>query len=1051
MNFSTKRVLAEDYSFYAIAEKSQFALWLLQDDRFVYVNPKAAEIFGLTKDDLLSLPSFCDLVFEPDRDLVRENLAERGSSASTGRNFSFRGIRRSGQPIWVEVHCSLAEINGKAAILGTFVDIAEDERAAWIYRDGVGPGNQGVKSLTEREALYHGLFESNPQPIWIYDLETTRILSVNHAATQHYGYTREEFLGKTLKDLQLPGDADHPIGADWSVTGSLPRPETLRQRKKDGSLIDIETSTYDLSFEGRPARLVFAHDVTRQKQVERRHSQLAMKRTPLLGQLQPYIEQMPVGCILADAHFDFSYLNPAAERIFGFTRGELEGRSPFETIIPQSAHADVEDIRQRIAAGDLTAHAVTENLTKDGRKIICQWFNTPLRDASGKVTGVLALVQDITGPRQMEEALRKSELEYRHLVESVQAIVWKCDTRSFQFSFVNQQAEVLLGYPVARWMEETGFWEKHIFPGDWDSVNSTCKKVLTTLQTHEIEYRMIAADGRAVWLRDIIHPVVEDRQAKGLVGVMVDITARKSAELAMQESRARLESIINSAMDAIITVDADQRILIFNRAAETVFGCTADEAKGQLIDQFIPEKSHQAHRKHIANFGSTGITSRAMNALGNITGVRANGEEFPLEASISQTEVAGQKLYTVILRDITERKEAEEILSRTEQQLLQSQKMEAIGRLAGGVAHDFNNLLTGIIGFAEVTMARMERDDSLYDGLAEIHKAGERAAELTRQLLAFSRQQVLQSEVLDLNDVVNESTQLLRRLIGEDIELTNNLAPDLGHIKADRGQIGQVIMNLVVNARDAMPSGGKLVIETSNVYLDENYVSEHLSSSPGLHVMLAVSDSGIGMGAETKAHIFEPFFTTKEQGKGTGLGLATVYGVVQQSGGNIWVYSEPGEGTTFKVYFPCVNVSAVAARLKMDMAESPRGTETILIVEDEEIVRRLASQALGVKGYRILEAANGGEAEVISERYRDRIDMLLTDMIMPGVRGNELAARLLQHHPNMSVLYMSGHTENVIVQDGTLDANFNFLAKPFTPGTLTQRVRMILDSKKSPS
>ncbi len=1050
MNLSTKRALAADYSFYAIAEKSQFALYLIQDDRFVYANPKTAEIFGLTKDDLLNLPSFYDLVSKQDQGLVRENLAEWNSSESGGRNFSFRGVKKDGPPIMVEVHCSLTEINGKAAILGTFLDIAEDQTAR-IRNDDVSAEHHGLDLLTEREEMVRGLFESNPQPIWVYDLETTRIMAVNRAATEHYGYTREEFLGMTLKDLYPSEDADLPVGAVWALPGTLRKPDALRQRKKDGSLVDLEISTYDLRFEGRPARLVLAHDVTRQKQVEWRHNQLAMRRTPLLGQLQPYIEQMPVGCILADAHFTFSYLNPAAERIFGFNRDELQGRSPFETIIPQSVHTDVDDIRQRIAAGDMTAHTVTENLTKDGRKIICQWFNTPLRDTSGKVTGVLALVQDITGPKQTEEALRKSELEYRQLVESVQAIVWKCDARSFQFSFVNQQAEVLLGYPVARWIEEPGFWEKHVFPDDRDSVISTCKKVATTLQVYEIEYRMIAANGRVVWLRDIIHPVVEDRQAKGLLGVMVDITARKSAELAMHESRARLESVINSAMDAIITVDASQRILIFNHAAETVFGCTVDQAKGQLIDRFIPEKFHVIHRKHIADFGSTGITSRSMNALGTITGVRANGEEFPVEASISQAEASGQKLYTVILRDITERKEAEEVLRKAEQQLLQSQKMEAIGRLAGGVAHDFNNLLTGIIGFAEVIMFRLDRNDPFHEGLAQIHRAGERAAELTRQLLAFSRQQVLQPEVLDLNDVVNESTRLLRRLIGEDIELTTHLAPDLGNIKADHGQIGQVIMNLVLNARDAMPSGGKLIIETSNVYLDENYVNEHLSSSSGLHVMLVVSDNGVGMNAEIKAHIFEPFFTTKEQGKGTGLGLATVYGIVQQSGGNVWVYSEPGAGTTFKVYFPCVNVSAIAARSGIDLEESPRGTETILIVEDEDIVRKLTSRALEAQGYRILEASNGGEAKIISEKYQDRIDLLLTDMIMPGIRGDELAVWLQQHHPDICVLYMSGHTENAIIQDGTLDANFNFLAKPFTPRTLTRRVRKILDSKKSPS
>ncbi len=767
------------------------------------------------------------------------------------------------------------------------------------------------------------------------------------------------------------------------------------------------------------------------------------------GELLPFheiVEHSRAGVyVIQDGQF--LYVNPKMGETFGYTQDELTDLPSVYRLVVDTDRDLVQEKLSKCQDSTTPRNRFSFHGIKKEGEVIDVEAHAIGTSLNGR-TAILGALLDITDQKRSEETLPLSELEYQQLVDSIQIIVWRRDARTFRFSFVNRQAEVLLGHPTSRWTHEPGFWENHIFQEDREMVLATYRKVTASQMTQDIEYRMIAADGRIVWMRDIIYVVEENKRAIGLIGVMADITARKNAEVSMGESQIRLESIINSAMDAIITIDENQQIMIFNHSAEEVFGCIAAEAIGQPIDRFIAEGHRIAHRQHVIHFGKTGITSHAMETLGPITGLRANGEEFPMEASISQAEVSGQKLYTAILRDISARKKGEEVLYRTQQQLLHSQKMEAIGRLAGGVAHDFNNLLTGILGYTDIAMSFLDRSNPLYFELEQIQMTGKRAADLTRQLLAFSRRQLLQPRILNLNSIISESTKLLERLIGKDVELVTILDPNLGSIKADSSQIEQVIMNLAVNACDAMPDGGKLIIETSNLFVDENYINQHLSSiTPGPHVLLAISDNGTGMNLETQARIFEPFFTTKEKGKGTGLGLSMVYGIVRQSGGYIWVYSEPGRGTTFKICLPSINVPAEVLENELSLEESPGGTETILLVEDDEIVRKLIFRALELKGYHVLEATNGREAIQICEHQKNPVQLLISDLIMPWMQGDELAERLRQYCPGLEVLYLSGHTENAIVQNDTLDVNLNFLPKPFIPRTLTQRVRKILDSR----
>jgi len=513
---------------------------------------------------------------------------------------------------------------------------------------------------------------------------------------------------------------------------------------------------------------------------------------------------------------------------------------------------------------------------------------------------------------------------------------------------------------------------------------------------------------------------------------------RSHAEADLRASEARLKAIIDAALDAVITMDGDGVVLSWSPQAERVFGWPASEAVGgKLSTTIIPPRYREAHERGLAHFLGTG-EGPVLNQRIEITGLRRDGREIPVELTITPVRLGGAWLFSAFLRDISERK-------LLEAQLRQAQKMEAVGRLAGGIAHDFNNLLTAIIGYTDLALADLREGDPMRQDMEEILRAAHRAAGLTRQLLAFSRQQVLAPRVLDLNEVVQTVDKMLGRLVGEDIELQSVLAPGLGHIKADPGQLEQVIVNLAVNARDAMPTGGKLTIETADVEVAETRGRDLTTVPAGRYVMLAITDSGTGMDEDTKARIFEPFFTTKEQGKGTGLGLATVYGIVKQSGGFIWVYSEPGHGTTFKIYLPRVEGAADALAPPVGTAAVPRGTETVLIVEDEEAVRALAKTALARKGYRVLEAANGGEALLLCESERAPIHLLVTDVVMPGLGGADLAQRLAPLRSEMKVLFISGYTDRAAARHGTMQPGAAYLEKPFSLDALARKVREVLD------
>jgi two-component system, cell cycle sensor histidine kinase and response regulator CckA len=560
------------------------------------------------------------------------------------------------------------------------------------------------------------------------------------------------------------------------------------------------------------------------------------------------------------------------------------------------------------------------------------------------------------------------------------------------------------------------------------------------------------AANRALTLA-MVTDITERRQAEATRAQLAastiarDVSERRRAEEEHRRSEERFRTIFRASPAAIgighggVVLDANDRYCEF-------FGYRRDELIGRSV-------------KKLGLWVDLADRERMMTIVREQRSVRdfetsfrrKNGETRVALLSVEAIElmdeddlVGEEPVILVMVQDVTERR-------RLEEQLRHSQKMESIGRLAGGVAHDFNNLLTVILGYCELLATRFERQPRAQREMQEIRHAAERAASLTRQLLAFSRKQILMPEVLNLGRVVHELSSLVERLIGEDVEVSLSIAPDLGLVAADPGQMEQVLMNLAVNARDAMPEGGKLLFELTNVDIDEACSSQHLDLRPGSYVMLAVADSGVGMTPEVRKRIFDPFFTTKEAGKGTGLGLSTVHGIVNQSGGSIWVYSEPGRGTTFKIYLPRVagTPDASSEQADSDSTSSPQASATILLAEDDDQLRLLARRTLELAGYTVLDASDPLAAQQLLETHDDAIDLLITDVVMPGLSGPELASSPAARRSRTRVLYMSGYTDDAIVHHGILKSGTHFLQKPFTPHHLLRRVREVLGTEDQPA
>lgn len=652
-----------------------------------------------------------------------------------------------------------------------------------------------------------------------------------------------------------------------------------------------------------------------------------------------------------------------------------------------------------------------------------------------------SIIRDITERNAMVEKLRETVATLNTIVDASPAAIVALN-RDRIITLWSRAAERMFGYRADKMVGHQAS-EDNITPPDERA--AIWERLLAGEPLGPLEMKLTRKNGTSVDVSLSAVPLFDSQgNVTGCLSVMLDVTELRSSE---KEQRL-LGATVAASLNEVYLFDAvTLRFRFVNKGALENLGYTLAEMQTMTPLDIKPE--YDAGR--FEQLTKPLLEHTAKIQIFETVHRRADGSVYPVEAHMQLFEQDGERVFLAVIQDITERRRAEEALRRSEEQLLQAQKMEGIGRLAGGVAHDFNNHLTVINGYCDMVLAKLGASDPMRDQILHVRQAGEQAAHLTHQLLAFSRRQVLEPRVLNLNDSIADTQRMLRRLIGEDIELITMLDPNLGAITADPGQMSQVLMNLLVNARDAMPDGGKIIIETSNVDLDEAYTARHPEVKPGAYVMLAVSDTGSGMDAETQQRIFEPFFTTKKSGEGTGLGLATVYGIVRQSGGWIWVYSEPGRGTNFKLYFAR---TGTAERVHTPPEAAPpaivRGNETILVVEDQEEVRRLTASVLGGAGYRILEAGNGEQALSYFAGGGEHIHLLFTDVVMPGMTGRELASRVAALSPTTRVLYTSGYTANVIAHRGVLDEGVDYLPKPFTPSRLLIRVREILDRQPVP-
>ncbi len=877
-------------------------------------------------------------------------------------------------------------------------------------------------------------------PMWVWDTQTLGILSVNRAALVQYGYSREEFLGLTVDDLRPSEDVPRFLEHLKQRPATMSRSGGWRHLRADGSVMHVEVFGRDVVWSGRSARLVTVVDVSERVRHERRQRRLLDQLRKERSTLRGLFEEAPtfIAVVRGPDHV-FEMVNPAYRRLVGEER-EILGK-PLLEAVPEVAEQPIAGLLDHVLATGEPFTGEEKRIllrrTPDGpleQRFVSFAFQ-PLRDADGHVTGVMTHGMDVTDHVRSNREVERANAERLAILEQLSEGVLVADPRG-RIVFRNEAMKRI--HPVPSALSDL----LHADGTPFDPDDLPSMRALREGKTCRADVHMRRPDGSWVTTEASAAPILaRDGSLLGAATVVRDVTREMQEAAARKESEQRLRGILESMVEGVVFIDPDGVVTFANRAAEDMLG-TQGSAPGRLYDDPIWELTHpdgtplpDEDRPFVK------VLRQGSAVLGQEFGLtRPDGTRVILALTGEAMRDSDGKPQGMVLTmsDVTEAKELE-------QQLHQSQKMEAVGRLAGGVAHDFNNLLTTIQGRAEFLLADLQEHDPLREDAQEIMSAAERAAGLTRQLLAFSRKQPIRPRVLDVAGLLAGMEGMLRRLIGEDVALVMKMPEDLGAIRADPSHVEQVLLNLVVNARDAMPRGGELTIEARSTSTPPE--SGPVAPDTDTWVFLSVRDTGSGIPPEILEHIFEPFFTTKEAGKGTGLGLSTVYGVIQQNDGHIEVVSEAGRGAEFRIWFPVVRdePDTVEPRARTGAALRAKG-ETILLVEDEETVRSLVRRFLKRMGYRVLEAANGGEALLLCESHDGPIDLVLTDVVMPHMSGQELVDRLRQVRSDWQVLFMSGYTADRIHDHGLSGQDAALLQKPFAPDDLARKIRDILDA-----
>ena len=734
------------------------------------------------------------------------------------------------------------------------------------------------------------------------------------------------------------------------------------------------------------------------------------------------LQNLPAHVAILSPDGTVEYINHARDDLLA---EEAIGRSANEFLAPSSQDVAAKCIEAAVRDG---LSSECELVDIDGRAYLTRC--APIQNEEGE-PAVLMVATDITKHKRAEAALRQSEQKYRELVENINDVIFSLDTEG-RLTFVSHGVEVVGGYAPSELVGRP--FVEFIHPDDVAVVCAAFESALGG-RSEPNEYRVRTKAGHYRWVRSHSRAVRVDGEVVGVRGVLADVTERRRTEEALREAEGRYRSMFENAVFGLYLSTPDGRFLDVNRALVSMLGYdSAEELRARDIADALyvdPAERERLVERFSQSETFGGVEVDWKTKQGTPIRVRLSGR-------VLRSDEGAINGFEVIAEDVTEKHAMEE-------QYRQAQKMEAIGRLAGGVAHDFNNLLTVINGHAELALSTLDTSDVCYEDLAEIRRAGERAAALTAQLLAFSRRQIVRPTVLDLNEVIADSAEMLRRIIGEDIELDTRLEENLGSVVADRSQVEQVIMNLAVNARDAMPEGGCLVLATGGERVESTRTLDQTTMPPGRYIAMSCRDTGCGISEAIRPHIFEPFFTTKEESRGTGLGLSTVYGSVEQCGGYIDVRSEIGKGSCFTVYFPEVaSVPEVVAQVESASEGQTLDLGCILVVEDDDAVRITAVEMLEKCGYTVLEARDASEALSLSEERLGSLSLLITDVVMPGMSGPAMAERMTKNNPELRVLYMTGYADEEVLSERLRDGDAVLLKKPFSFTTIVEKVRQAM-------
>ncbi len=994
-----------------IFENAQDAIFIADPDSGMLLdcNKMAEELVGLTREELRQMHQ--TQLHPPEKIEEYAKEFEKATKAEGIRFLEMDVVHKDGRRIPVEINSGgVIDEGGQRIHFGIFRDISERKKAEL--------------EIVNAQKRYCDIFNNSTDCIFIHDAKTGEIVDVNQKTLDVFGYSIDEIKKQNVGDLSInepPYTAEEAFGWIQKAMSQGPQQFEWLAKNKEGQLIWFENSLIYANIAGEDRVLVFGRNINDRKIAENKLAESESR-------FRSYVENSPYGVFIADKTGRYLEVNQAACRITGYSEDELLSKN-IPDLIPKDSRGDAIEHFTRLLENGYSSGDVPF-LTKNGERRI--WSVDAVKISEDRFLG---FTQDVTEQILARERLRESEERFRSMAEQSTDVISLTDTSGI-ITYASEACRDVFGCSQE---EMTGrHFTDFLHESSIELAMHHFQKIIAkNTRAKSIELLMKRKDGSS-FFGELSGRLFDVADNQGALVVIRDISDRKKAE-----EKLRLQTLVlDQIQDRVTVTDLEGIITYVNDAEVRALGHSRDDLIGASTKKYGEDSQRGATQQEIVE-----TTLRDGHWRGEVVNYTVDEREVIMDCRTQTVRDDSGHVIALcgIATDITKRKKAEEEQEKLKSQLLQSQKMESIGRLAGGVAHDFNNLLTAIQGFSDIVQDSLSPEDPLKKDVAEIQRAAESAAALTHQLLAFSRKQIISPRIIDLNKEIAHLEKMLRRIIGEDVDFVFKPQEKIGRVFMDPGQVSQILVNLAVNSRDAMPNGGKLDIQTRRAHYDNGICRQCNSPIKGEFIVLAISDTGVGINEETLKNIFEPFFTTKGVGKGTGLGLSTVHGIVHQNNGHINVFSTPGEGTTFEIYLPAIDEKEDISIEKKEINDL-KGGETILLVEDQGIVRKMASRSLKIHGYRIMEAENGGDAFLKFEKYGHEVDLLLTDVVMPEMSGKELYERLLKINPKLKALFMSGYSEDIIEHHGILDERINFIQKPFKPKELAEKVRQVLDS-----